>query len=408
VDALLYADGKLIVEITDMSLRLTGLTREAVAATWQRQRSHSRDLYGSAALVRFNRDHFLAFATGKPSEAFGEPYRVFDADRFIARLPGPPYLFLDRITPLDARPWKMVAGGTIEAQYDVPPDAWYFAANRQRLMPFAVLLEVALQPCGWLAAYLGSALTSPEDLCFRNLGGTADLVEPVGLDAGTLTTRVRITSVTSSAGMIIQSFEFEMRTAARPVYRGSTTFGFFTRAALAQQVGIRDARPYEPAAAEQARARSFAYPREAPFPDDRLRMIDLVERFVPDGGPHGLGFIEGSKDVDQDEWFFKAHFYQDPVWPGSLGLESLLQLLAVGARERWAAGPDCRFVAMTGKTHHWTYRGQVLPANRRVRVRAVVTSRRDDARELTADGFLEVDGRVIYHMRDFALKLIPA
>ena len=29
-------------------------------------------------------------------------------------------------------------------------------------MPFAVLLEVALQPCGWLAAYMGSALTSDD------------------------------------------------------------------------------------------------------------------------------------------------------------------------------------------------------------------------------------------------------
>ena len=40
-------------------------------------------------------------------------------------------------------------------------------------MPFSVLLEIALQPCGWLAAYCGSALTSPEDLKFRNLGGKA-------------------------------------------------------------------------------------------------------------------------------------------------------------------------------------------------------------------------------------------
>ena len=38
----------------------------------------------------------------------------------------------------------MVAGGVIEAEYDVPPDAWYFAADRQPAMPFAVLLEVGL------------------------------------------------------------------------------------------------------------------------------------------------------------------------------------------------------------------------------------------------------------------------
>src|SRR5205823_10951658 len=33
-DALMYADGKPIVEITNMSLRMTGLTREKLDATW--------------------------------------------------------------------------------------------------------------------------------------------------------------------------------------------------------------------------------------------------------------------------------------------------------------------------------------------------------------------------------------
>ena len=97
----------------------------------------------------------------------------------------------------------MVAGGEVETQYDVPPEAWYFAANRCPQMPFSVLLEVALQPCGWLAAYLGSALTSAEDLSFRNLGGKATQFEPVGPDSGTLTTQVKITQVSHSAGMII-------------------------------------------------------------------------------------------------------------------------------------------------------------------------------------------------------------
>ena len=33
------------------------------------------------------------------------------------------------------------AGGTIETEYDVPADAWYFAANRQPTMPLAVLVS---------------------------------------------------------------------------------------------------------------------------------------------------------------------------------------------------------------------------------------------------------------------------
>src|SRR5262249_19175605 len=154
----------------------------------------------------FDHDRILAFAVGKPSEAFGEPYRIFDEGRVIARLPGPPFQFLDRIVAIDAEPWKMVAGGVIEAEYDVPPAAWYFASERARVMPFSVLLEAALQPCGWLAAYLGSALTSPTDLRFRNLGGAAELLRPVTPQAGTLTTKVHMTRVSSSAGMIIQDF----------------------------------------------------------------------------------------------------------------------------------------------------------------------------------------------------------
>ena len=64
-----------------------------------------------------------------------------DPDRIIARLPGPPYKFLDRITDIrDCRQWELKPGGTIEACYDVPPDAWYFRADRQPVMPVATIL----------------------------------------------------------------------------------------------------------------------------------------------------------------------------------------------------------------------------------------------------------------------------
>src|SRR5262249_19536945 len=160
------------------------------------------------------------------------------------------------ITRIEAQPWKMAAGGIIEAQYDVPADAWYFAANRQRRMAFAVLLEVALQPCGWLAAYLGSALTSPVDLSFRNLGGTATQFRDVAPQTGTLTTTVKITRVAASGGMIIQHYDFDVRSQAGPVYQGDTYFGFFSKQALADQVGIRDARLHD----ETAAGRAFDYP----------------------------------------------------------------------------------------------------------------------------------------------------
>ncbi|MBI5239448.1 MAG: hypothetical protein HY926_03175, partial [Elusimicrobia bacterium] len=106
------------------------------------------------------------------------------------------------------------------------------------------------------------------------------------------------------------------------------------------------------------------------------------------------------------EWFFKAHFYQDPVCPGSLGLESFIQLMKAAARERWK-GAGGRFESMAlGQKHTWLYRGQVIPRNKLVTVEACVTAVDDARRLLKADGFLKVDGLVIYKMTDFALRLV--
>ncbi|HSO20028.1 MAG TPA: hypothetical protein VLT88_11240, partial [Desulfosarcina sp.] len=343
VDALMFADGKPIVEIPGMSVRLAGLDRRKVEALWPGPGGRAASVGGVSGTVLYDYDKILAFSAGNPSEAFGEPYRVFDSERKIARLPRPPFQFLDRIVDVSGAPFRLEQGARCVAEYDVPADAWYFDAERSQQMPFSVLLETGLQPCGWLAAYLGSALTSEVDLRFRNLDGNAVQHRPVMSDAGTLTTRVVITRISSSGGMIIQGYDFEISDSCGPVYSGDTLFGFFSAESLAQQVGIRDARPYQPSPAETARAEQFDYPSAAPFPKAQLRMVDRIDLFVKDGGPHGLGVIRGSKPVDPEEWFFKAHFYQDPVWPGSLGLESFLQLLTIVAARRWGVAPDSSF-----------------------------------------------------------------
>jgi acyl transferase domain-containing protein/3-hydroxymyristoyl/3-hydroxydecanoyl-(acyl carrier protein) dehydratase len=406
-DALMYADGKPIVEISDMALRLSGTNREELERLWRAARAPAagRDEPARPSVL-YGKEQILAFATGKPSAGFGNRYKPFDADRFIARLPAPPYSFLDRITAVDGTPWEMAAGTSARAEYDIPEGAWYFEADRQDHVPYAVLLETALQACGWTSAYMGSALQSDGPLKFRNLGGSASQHARVGRRSGTLETRVTATKVTRSAGMIIQHYEFTVRAAAGLVFEGQTYFGFFHPDALAEQVGIRDAAEYVLTKAEAAQARSFALPDRGPFPDQRWRMLEDVDALVLDGGPHGLGIIEGSTVVNPDAWFFKAHFLGDPVWPGSLGLESFLQLLKVVASERWGGGQDARFESPgLGDPHRWVYRGQILPTNRRVTVQAVITSLDEERRWIKADGHLSVDDRIIYQIGDFTLRL---
>jgi 3-hydroxymyristoyl/3-hydroxydecanoyl-(acyl carrier protein) dehydratase len=404
-NALMSADGRAIVQMNNMSVQLSGLTRSGLEALWADGQTTV-----TPGKPLFDFDSIYAFARGNPSEAFGDRYRIFDQDRIIARLPGPPYQFLDRIVAIDdCQPWVLAAGGSVVAEYDVPEDAWYFEQDRQQRMPFAVLLEVALQPCGWLAAYLGSALTSDTDLSFRNLGGKATQYLPVTPDSGTLATRVKITSVSQSGGMIIQNYDMQVSSSAGLVYQGITTFGFFSKQSLADQVGIREAQIWLPDELQEENAQSFAYPQQAPYPDEMMRMVHQVDHFDPGGGSQQLGFIRGTAKVDPNAWFFKAHFHQDPVWPGSLGLESLIQLLKVVALDRWkgrieAADADFEVMALNHE-HSWIYRGQIIPVDQQVTVQATVLAFDDDNMTLRAEGFLSVDDRIIYQMNDFALKM---
>ncbi|MCG8636870.1 MAG: SDR family NAD(P)-dependent oxidoreductase, partial [Desulfobacterales bacterium] len=254
----------------------------------------------------FDRDKILAFAQGNPSEAFGSPYKVFDKDREIARLPRPPYFFMDRVVTADHTPWEMQSGGWIETEYEIPEDEWYFKANRTQTMPFCILLEIALQPCGWLAAYAGSALKSDERLHFRNLGGNAELIRNVSLDSGVLTIRARMTDVSHAGGMIIQDFEMEVLNHGQMIYKGTTNFGFFTGKALSNQVGIRNSK-LSIDLENLPESDRINFKNDAPVsPDDNnqslnsgmpskaLRMIDAIDHFSFDGGLHGKGFIKAS------------------------------------------------------------------------------------------------------------------
>ncbi|WP_165063605.1 beta-ketoacyl synthase N-terminal-like domain-containing protein [Paludisphaera rhizosphaerae] len=404
-DALMYADGKPIVEISDMAIRLAGTSREEIEALWDKARPASSS--SSSALV-YGKEQILAFAEGKPSACFGERYRPFDEGRFIARLPRPPYQFMDRATILEGRPWEQAVGTTAEVVYDAPPVAWYFEADRQPRMPYAVLVEAALQPCGFVSAFMGSALLSDEPLKFRNLGGRAVQHRVIGPDSGPLTTTARVTKINRSAGMIIQNYEMTVRDREGIVLEGDTYFGFFHPQALANQVGIPDVSPYVLTDEERAASRSFPIPDRAPLPDRRWRMVDRITALISQGGPGGLGFVAGETDVDPSAWFFQAHFLGDPVWPGSLGLESLLQLLKVFAEARW--GLDERAVFDSpgiGAEHEWIYRGQIAPGSRLVATQAWITGVDDARRRVTADGVLSVDGRVIYRMSGYTLDVRP-
>ncbi|MFI6515709.1 beta-ketoacyl synthase N-terminal-like domain-containing protein [Spirillospora sp. NPDC050679] len=360
----------------------------------------------------------LAAAWGRPTAAFGPSYERFDGPRRCARLPGPPYLFVSRVTRVSGPPARMEPGAEVEIAYDLPPRAWFWDQNGSARLPFAVLMEICLQPCGWLATYVGSTLAVPHDLLFRNLDGTGAVHREVGPGTGTLRTRVKLTDLSRQGPMILLTFDIECRAADGPVFTGTTKFGFFPPEAFADQVGLppdaeeraRLEAPCDYAVDLRARPeRLCAGPLRLPGP--MLLMIDRVTGFWPDGGAAGLGRLRAEKDVDAGEWFFRSHFFQDPVQPGSLGVEAMAQLLRFYMIETGLGAdvPHPGFEALPGREVVWKYRGQVTPANTRVIVELEVTEAGtgEHGPYAVADAWLWVDGLRIYHVRGLGLRVVP-
>ena len=356
----------------------------------------------------------LAASWGRPTDAFGPAFLSYEGPHHSPRLPAPPYQFVSRVTAVDAPPDSGPVGSRVEAAYDVPDAAWFFDDGGHPTMPGCALMEVGLQVCGWFSSFLG--LVEPgADRCIRNLDGRFTLLREVVPGPQTLRTVVELLDVSSAGSTVITRLRADCFAGEERVFALDTTFGLFSPDALADQRGLpAHRRPVDVPAnttvtglaglrSETARTLRLAGPS--------LMMHDRVTGYWPHGGRAGLGTIRAEQDVDPGAWYFRAHFFQDPVMPGSLGIEAMCQLLQYhllcgGVADSMAAP---RFEPlMTGRTVTWTYRGQVVPTSERVVVQLEVTGAGRDAHGAyaTADGWLSVDGTAIYHVTDLGVRVV--
>jgi 3-oxoacyl-(acyl-carrier-protein) synthase/3-hydroxymyristoyl/3-hydroxydecanoyl-(acyl carrier protein) dehydratase/1-acyl-sn-glycerol-3-phosphate acyltransferase len=407
-DLLGTVDGRKAFHCRRMGLRLVPDFPLGDRAVTRLRQSAPPGAVARAEDVTFGYDSLLACAWGRPSHAFGALYRPFDSGRRIPRLPGPPYHFMTRVTHVDG-PLGGQRPSSATVEYDVPKDAWYFA-DAGGSMPFAVLLEAALQPCGWLASYAGCALGTDEDLSFRNLDGSGTVHREVLPETGTLRTHARLRSISRAGSMVLVAFDVKVWAADALVYELETRFGFFPAAALAGQAGMGD----------DPELRAWALEAVRPQPDavtglalsrGRLAAFDEVAAWWPVGGAAGLGRAVAERAVDAGHWPFRAHFFQDPVQPGSLGLHAILELVrwTMNARGTGAAGARFEPIAL-GRPHAWKFRGQVVPAHQRVTVAVELreTGRDASGDYAVADGHLFADGLRIYQAEGFAVRVVGA
>jgi 3-hydroxyacyl-[acyl-carrier protein] dehydratase / trans-2-decenoyl-[acyl-carrier protein] isomerase len=142
-------------------------------------------------------------------------------------------------------------------------------------------------------------------------------------------------------------------------------------------------------------------PGNAQLPLPPMLMFDRISEISETGGEHGKGLIRAELDVKPDLWFFGCHFKNDPVMPGCLGLDAMWQM--VGFYLGWIGGEGRGRALGLGELK---FSGQVLPNARKVVYN--IDMKRVMRSKLVlgvADGWLSMDGEIIYRAKDLKVGL---
>lgn len=365
----------------------------------------------------FTSEAINEFAKGSIKACFGPEYAIYD-NRRAPRIPNTDLLFVSRVVEVNATRIVTKVNSSMTMEYDVPADMWFYKENSYPYTPYSVLMEMALQPCGFLSAFMGPTLPMPDiDFYFRNLDGHGTLHREVDLRGRTLTNRVVLLSSTILQGIIIQKYSFDMILDGQSFYTGESTFGYFTLQAFANQTGLDrgqpplkwfEANPGAPLLTvpgnRQRPPKGEAF-LELP-PQGKLAFVDDAQISL-DGGKHGLGYVYARSRVSVDDWFFACHFHQDPVMPGSLGLEAITQAIQMYAIEvgLGAGFVQPHFANAEGQTMVWKYRGQVLRDSEQitVEVNIVAVERTPDRVTVKADASLWKGTLRLYEFKNVTL-----
>ena len=372
-------------------------------------KSPSRPRSSFSDPMAFSRGQLEEFSKGSIARCFGPEYAILD-QRPTPRIPNERLLLIDRVREISGKRMEIAPPAAITTEVDVHPDAWYLKDNPYQGLPLSVLLEMALQPCGILSAYLGTSLMIPaENHLFRNLDGWLRMTAQPELRGATVTNRAELTKSVASAGLYIQSYRFSLSTDGQTFLEGESSFGYFTRPVMSNQSGLDLGRKLP------GLIRSVGFPDGFSQLSQSVQynrpLLELTDRtwVNPTGGKYGLGVVVGLRDVVPGDWFFENHFYGDPVMPGSLGIESITRGLAAFAGQV-NGNHSSNNLALEFPSNNplvWKYRGQVLPINKQTHFETHIkqVNSRGGQTRIIADADFWVDDLRIYSIENLSMVL---
>ncbi len=355
----------------------------------------------------YTRRQIPAFTRGDHRLCFGDTFSGF-GNRRIPRLPNGDLQFIDRVIHIGGQPEQILEGSTLVSEYDLPEQAWYKNGSGSTL-PHVSVMEMALQPCGFLSAYMGTIKgRESQDLYFRNLDGEGTLIAWPSSPGKTITNQVSLLSSSSLEDVIIQKYAFELSWGGQPFYQGTSSFGYFPLAMLENQAGLDSGQTMRiwqienPASGDWHKIQSTKI-NDSTLQEASLPGIDQIW-ISSTGGKHSAGYIYSRQLIQDDAWFYKAHFYQDPVMPGSLGVETMVQAL-IASVPAWEVPAHLKWKINSGGKIIWKYRGQITPDIRDFEIELPIKSINQTSVgwEISADGLLWKDSKPIYQVNNISL-----
>jgi len=331
-------------------------------------------------------DDIMEIIDGSPSKVWGEKYAALDGFEIRARLPLPPFMFVDRVVAIDAEFGKF-RPSSIDIEYEITDDCILLISDSKVSI---LLLTEASHVAILLLAYIGIDLAYGGGVSYRILDSATTLHDDFPTKGDTICSRLEFVEFVQSGTITLVKSRYTSHVNGRELLTINILGGFFAEEDLNKGgMGMLPAKLPDPATLAGREPLKRMRPREELltdlkmfydseydvnfyrtrdsmdieklYIDPKAQMIDRIVSIDFYGGNYGLGCIIGEKEITEDHWSFDVHFKNDPVFPGSLLVEGANHLKMVFALNAGYAVPGGKYILSfeLERPIKATFRGQV-------------------------------------------------
>lgn len=301
----------------------------------------------------YDYNQILEMTGGYMSNVLGSQYIAVDRYPVRARMPLPPYLFVSRILNIHGKFGELKAGSYIEGEYDVSDDCILKISDENIS---SVVFSEAAHIGIFLAGYIGVDVQLNGKTKFRITDVSTKYIKGDLPKIGeTVRLFFSIDRFVKNLDTILIFCTFKVFHKGELVIDAQEIGGFFKQESLDSGGGIinnknlvtmkksKENKLYKPIISKRYFDKNEVHAfllgdYKKCFGFDSMNkkyrykvckeavLIDRVIEVSETEGNYGLGYIIAEKDIDETFWPYKCHFKNDPIFPGTIMLEGVIQV----------------------------------------------------------------------------------